>query len=200
MSLDQSRIRGGSVTLVGVLAYILQSFAFGVLYFFLVRLGLDLVSAYPSATPVWSPAGFALAAVIVGGYRLVPAIFAAAFLAGAPSVDVTYAAASAAGAATEACAGALLINSLANGQKSVAGRHTESDAVGRSCSSSAAVDGIAQRTAQHRHARARPVGIAVVGHDRWQPAVGKQRWRVLDTACRHGRHRHRHAELDVGGR
>jgi signal transduction histidine kinase len=120
MSLDESRTRDRSVTLLGILAYILQSFAFGVLYFFLVRLGVDLVSAYPSATPIWSPAGFALAAVLVGGYRFVPAIFAAAFLAGAPSVDATYAAASAAGAATQACAGALLINSFANGQKAFA--------------------------------------------------------------------------------
>ena len=63
------------------LKYIIQFSAVGTIYFFLVRFSLELASVYPAATAIWPPAGFALAAVLLGGYRLVPAIFAAAYVA-----------------------------------------------------------------------------------------------------------------------
>jgi PAS domain S-box-containing protein len=50
-------------------------------YFVSAKLGLRLAFQHPSATPVWPPTGIALAALILFGYRLWPAIFVAAFLA-----------------------------------------------------------------------------------------------------------------------
>ena len=60
------------------LTYVIQLSAIGAVYFCIARFYLDLVSVYPSATAIWPPAGFALAAVLLGGYRVIPAIFAAA--------------------------------------------------------------------------------------------------------------------------
>lgn len=49
-------------------------------YYVSGKLGLYLAFGHPSATPVWPPTGFALAAVLVFGYRIVPGVFAGAFL------------------------------------------------------------------------------------------------------------------------
>jgi signal transduction histidine kinase len=103
--------------LARALRYIIQFSAVGTIYFFLVRFSLELASAYPAATAMWPPAGFALAAVLLGGYRLVPAIFAAAYVAKVTSFDLSYAAAvTAAGSAFEALAGAVLVNWWAGGR------------------------------------------------------------------------------------
>ena len=53
----------------------------GAAYFGLAKLGLTLASINPSASPVWPPTGFAIAAVLLWGYRVWPAIFIAAFAA-----------------------------------------------------------------------------------------------------------------------
>jgi PAS domain S-box-containing protein len=53
--------------------------AIGVAYFALAKFGLALASINPSATPVWPPTGFALAVVLLWGYRVWPAIFIGAF-------------------------------------------------------------------------------------------------------------------------
>ena len=99
------------------LRYIIQFSVVGTIYFFLVRFGLELASAYPATTAIWPPAGFALAAVLLGGYCLVPAIFAAAYAANDTSFDLSYAAvATAAGSAFEAFAGAVLANWWAGGR------------------------------------------------------------------------------------
>ncbi len=52
----------------------------GTIYFVLAKLGLQLASINPSATPIWPPTGFAIAAVILWGYRVTPAVFVAAFI------------------------------------------------------------------------------------------------------------------------
>src|SRR5262245_16072633 len=52
----------------------------GFAYFALAYLGLRLASINPSATPVWPPTGFAIAAILLWGYRIAPAIFIGAFL------------------------------------------------------------------------------------------------------------------------
>ena len=44
------------------------------------KLGLRLAFAYPSGTAVWPPTGLALAAFLILGYRVWPAIFVSAFL------------------------------------------------------------------------------------------------------------------------
>ena len=48
---------------------------------------LTLAALYSSGIPLWAPAGVALAAVLLRGMRVWPAIFAAAFAAG-PPIDV----------------------------------------------------------------------------------------------------------------
>jgi PAS domain S-box-containing protein len=52
-------------------------------YFVLAKLGLQLASVHPSASPIWAPTGFALAVVLLGGPRLWPAVFIGAFAANA---------------------------------------------------------------------------------------------------------------------
>ena len=52
-----------------------------VIYFAAAKLGLSLAFVNPSATAVWPPTGIALAAFLIFGARVWPAIFAAAFLA-----------------------------------------------------------------------------------------------------------------------
>jgi signal transduction histidine kinase/integral membrane sensor domain MASE1 len=52
----------------------------GLAYFMLAHLGLRLASINPSATPLWPPTGLAIAAILLCGYRIAPAIFIGAFL------------------------------------------------------------------------------------------------------------------------
>jgi len=52
-------------------------------YFIFAKLGLTLASVNPSASPIWPPTGIALAAVLLGGLRVWPAILAGAFAANA---------------------------------------------------------------------------------------------------------------------
>src|SRR5260370_30611619 len=66
----QSR-RFSGLPLIGILA---------VIYFVAGKLGLMLASLHASASPVWPPAGIALAALLLLGYRAWPAIFIGAFL------------------------------------------------------------------------------------------------------------------------
>ena len=103
------------------LKYVIQLAAVGAIYFFLARSCLELASTYPAATAIWPPAGFALAAVLLGGYRVVPAIFAAAYLMNdASSVPTHVAVGTAAGNALEAFAGGLLVNWWARGRNAFA--------------------------------------------------------------------------------
>lgn len=82
------------------------------------KLGLRLAFAYPSATAVWAPTGIALAAFLILGARVWPAIFAGAFL-----VNLTTAGTVAtsigigAGNTLEGLVGAYLINRFANGRE-----------------------------------------------------------------------------------
>jgi PAS domain S-box-containing protein len=55
--------------------------AVAAVYFLLAKAGLEFASINPSATPIWPPTGFAIAAVLLFGYRVAPAVFAGAFLA-----------------------------------------------------------------------------------------------------------------------
>jgi integral membrane sensor domain MASE1 len=51
-----------------------------VIYFIVGKFGLMLASLHASASPVWPSAGIALAAIVLFGYRVWPAIFVGAFL------------------------------------------------------------------------------------------------------------------------
>jgi integral membrane sensor domain MASE1 len=102
--------------LARALKYLVLLSAVGAVYFLLARFGRELVSVYPGATVISPPAGFALAAVLLGGYRVVPAIFAAVYAANAASLELDYASAAiAAGPALEAFVGGVLVNWCAGG-------------------------------------------------------------------------------------
>src|SRR5438034_6648379 len=102
----QSR-RFSGLPLIGILTAI---------YFIAGKLGLMLASLHASASPVWPPAGIALAALLLLGYRVWPAIFVGAFLVNVTTAgNVATSFAIATGNTLEALAGAWLVNRFADG-------------------------------------------------------------------------------------
>src|SRR6266487_1515497 len=102
----QSR-RFSGLRVIGILA---------IIYFVAGKLGLMLASLHASASPVWPPAGIALAALLLLGYRAWPAIFIGAFLVNVTSAgNVATAFAIATGNTLEAFVGAWLVNRFAGG-------------------------------------------------------------------------------------
>src|SRR6266481_3386140 len=102
----QSR-RFSGLPLIGILA---------VIYFIAGKLGLMLASLQASASPVWPPAGIALAALLLLGYRAWPAIFVGAFLVNITTAgNVATSLAVASGNTLEAVCGAWLVNRFAGG-------------------------------------------------------------------------------------
>src|SRR5947199_3918376 len=87
-----------------------------VIYFIAGKFGLMLASLHASASPVWPPAGIALAAMLVLGYRAWPAIFVGAFLVNVTTAgNVATSLAIASGNTLEALCGAWLVNRFAGG-------------------------------------------------------------------------------------
>src|SRR5437667_2208294 len=85
-------------------------------YFIAGKFGLMLASLHASASPAWPPAGIALAALIVLGYRAWPAIFVGAFLVNLSTAgNVATSLAVASGNTLEAMCGAWLVNRFAGG-------------------------------------------------------------------------------------
>ena len=102
----QSR-RFSGLPLIGILA---------VIYFIAGKLGLMLASLHASASPVWPPAGIALAGLLLLGYRAWPGIFIGAFLVNVTSAgNVATAFAIATGNTLEGLVGAWLVNRFAGG-------------------------------------------------------------------------------------
>ena len=95
--------------------------AIGVLtliYFIAGKLGLKLAFLHASASPVWPPAGIALAALLLLGYRVWPAIFVGAFLVNATTAgNIATSLGIAAGNTLEALSGAWLVNRFAGGTR-----------------------------------------------------------------------------------
>src|ERR1043166_1454150 len=92
---------------IGVLALI---------YFVAGFFSLKLAFVNPSASPVWPPAGIALAALIVVGYRVWPAIFVGAFFFNITTAGNLVTSLGIAGGNTvEALCGAWLVNRFADG-------------------------------------------------------------------------------------
>ena len=90
---------------------------FAIIYLIAGKIGLHLASLHASASPVWPPAGIALAAMLLLGYRAWPAIFIGAFvvnLTTAGTVGTSLAIAT--GNTLEAVAGAWLVNRFAGGR------------------------------------------------------------------------------------
>ena len=86
-------------------------------YFGVAYLGLELASINPSATPIWPATGLAIAAVLLWGYRITPAIFIGAFIvnyitAGSPLTSLAIAF----GNTLEAVATAYLVKLWAGGE------------------------------------------------------------------------------------
>ena len=80
--MDRRAARRGHLTYAG------QLLALAILYFVLGQIGLAIAPIHRFAVFVWPPTGVALAALVLGGYRLWPAIafgaFATNFWSGAP--------------------------------------------------------------------------------------------------------------------
>jgi signal transduction histidine kinase len=125
-SLGGDNVRSAAVVVSGgallrALNYVAQLLAVGAVYFLLEGSALQLAAAYPHAAAIRPPAGFAFAAVLLGGYRLLPAIFVAAFLANTLGIGPTYAAAAiAAGNTLEAFAVAFLVDGWTEGRNAFA--------------------------------------------------------------------------------
>src|SRR6476661_1962441 len=104
----QSR-RFSALPLIGILA---------IIYFAVGKFGLMLASLHASASPVWPSAGIALAATLLFGYRVWPAILIGAFLVNVTTAgNVATSFAIAIGNALEALAGAWLVNRFAGGKE-----------------------------------------------------------------------------------
>jgi signal transduction histidine kinase/CheY-like chemotaxis protein len=87
-----------------------------VLYFVAAKLSLKLAFLHVSASPVWPPAGIALAALLLLGYRFWPAIFAGAFLVNLTTAGNLFTSLGiAAGNTLEALLGAWLMHRFAGG-------------------------------------------------------------------------------------
>ncbi len=85
-------------------------------YFVAGKLGLTLASLHASASPVWPPAGIALAAFLVFGYRVWPAIFIGAFFVNATTAgNIGTSLGIGAGNTLEAVCAAALVNRFAGG-------------------------------------------------------------------------------------
>ncbi|MFN2509618.1 MAG: MASE1 domain-containing protein [Chthoniobacterales bacterium] len=85
-------------------------------YFVAGKLGLKLAFVNASASPVWPPAGIALGALLLLGYRAWPAIFLGAFLVNLSTAgNAATSVAIGAGNTLEAICGAWLVNRFAGG-------------------------------------------------------------------------------------
>ena len=99
------------------LNYIAGLIGIGLTYFVLAKIGLALSLIHPSASTIWPPTGFALAAVVLWGYRVWPAIFLAAMIANVTAAgSIGTAISIATGNSLEALVGAALINVWSNGR------------------------------------------------------------------------------------
>src|SRR5437667_7662374 len=88
----------------------------GVVYFLAGKLGLAYAIVHANATPVWPPTGLALAAVLLLGRGVCPAIFAGAFLVNLTTAgSVLSSLGIAAGNTLEALVGAFLVERFAGG-------------------------------------------------------------------------------------
>lgn len=90
--------------------------ALTLIYLVAGKLSLLLAFVHKSASPVWPPAGIALAALLVLGYRMWPAIFVGAFLVNLTTLGTIFTSFGVAtGNTLEALCGAWLVNWLAGG-------------------------------------------------------------------------------------
>jgi signal transduction histidine kinase/ActR/RegA family two-component response regulator len=102
-------------------AFFIELCVIGAAYYLLAKGGLALASLHPSATPIWPPTGFALAMVLLRGYRVWPAIFLGALIANATTAgSLATSVAIGAGNALEGVVGAVLVNRCSDGRHTFA--------------------------------------------------------------------------------
>jgi len=102
-------------------AYVFELLGIGIAYFVLAKIGLTLASINSSTSAIWPATGFALASVLVWGYRAGPAVLVASFAANVTNVGSIYAAtAIALGNTLEALVAAWLINVWCDGRETFA--------------------------------------------------------------------------------
>src|SRR2546423_1706418 len=90
--------------------------ALALIYIVAGKFALQLASLHASASPVWPPVGIALAALLVLGYRVWPAIFIGAFLVNMTTMgNIVTSLGIATGNTLEAVCGAWLVNRFAGG-------------------------------------------------------------------------------------
>jgi signal transduction histidine kinase/integral membrane sensor domain MASE1/CheY-like chemotaxis protein len=107
------------------LNYIAGLIGIGLTYFVLAKIGLALALIHPSASTIWPPTGFALAAIVLWGYRAWPAIFLAAIIANATAAgSIGTAISIATGNSLEALVGGVLINVWSNGRDTFSNSNT----------------------------------------------------------------------------
>ena len=100
---------------------LLDLLAVGAVYFVLAKIGLTLASINSSTSAIWPATGFALAAVLMWGYRVAPAILIASFAANVTNSESIYAATGIAfGNTLEALVAAWLINLWCDGRATFA--------------------------------------------------------------------------------
>jgi len=105
--------------------YIAGLIGIGLTYFVLAKSGLALALIHPSASPIWPPTGFALAAIVLWGYRAWPAIFLGAMIANASTTgSIGPAISIATGNSLEALVGAVVINVWSNGRDTFSSPNT----------------------------------------------------------------------------
>jgi diguanylate cyclase (GGDEF)-like protein len=105
---DKDRLWRAGATLAGLAA----------VYFVAAKLGLRLAFVNPSATAVWPPTGIALAAFLIFGARVWPAIFAGAFVANLTTAGSVATSIGIAGGNTlEGLLGAYLVRRFAAGRQ-----------------------------------------------------------------------------------
>jgi PAS domain S-box-containing protein len=98
--------------------YAAEFVSIALIYYVLAKLGLQVASIHPSASPVWPPSGFALAMVMLRGNRVWPAIFLAALAANATTAGtIVTSLAIASGNTLEAVVGGALIASRCGGTR-----------------------------------------------------------------------------------
>ena len=102
----QSRALSRAVILVAIALF----------YYLGAKVGLRFAYVHTSVTTVWPPAGIALAAFVLYGYRVWPAVFVAALLANLTTTSVLFSSVGIAiGNTLEGLAGAYLVNRFARG-------------------------------------------------------------------------------------
>ena len=102
-------------------AYVFELLGIGIAYFVLAKIGLTLASINSSTSAIWPATGFALASVLVWGYRAGPAVLVASFAANVTNVGSIYEATGIAlGNTLEALVAAWLINVWCDGRETFA--------------------------------------------------------------------------------